>query len=403
VRTASNKTSVPTDKIATPFPNRVKADRFRSPNLQYRHIRVLFTIPNLDTAGSGRALFKLATKLNRTKFDVHVMCLHSRGSLFQEFVEYGFKMHVLEYTHAMRPITSGVVHCYRVAAWLRKQQFDVVYSYHYSSDFSEAIAAKLAGCKWVFVKKNMAWAARGWRLRGFLADKIIVQNTDMLRKFYPHSKKASLISIGVDTEEFRPIAEPQYHLLPFPKTRAIKVIGVIANFVPVKGLDVLIKAFSKIRENQGNVQLVLIGDQHNDYGDELLRLVDNFEECRSSIHLVGKQHNINEWLNVIDIYVQPTLATGEGAPISIQEAISSGTLVLGSRVSGIIDQLSPTPELLFEPGDVNSLVNKISEVLLLDRESLKTLREKQKEHLLENYTLNLEVQRIEKELESLSR
>ncbi len=365
-----------------------------------KEIRILFTIPNLNTAGSGRALFKLLTRLDKTKFDIHVACLHSRGTLFQEFTEAGFTMHIIEYTHKMRPIFAGLRHCWKVAKWLKSERFGIVYSYHYSSDYSEPLAAKLAGCKWSFVKKNMSWSARAWKIRNFLADNIIVQNTEMQRTFYPRSMKTKLISIGVDTDEFFRLTERPDHLLPFAKSKNTKVIGVVANFVPVKGLDILIRAFGRICENE-DVRLVLVGDCVQEYGEGLIRLVDELRIKRSLVHFVGKQRNVNEWLNTFDLFVQPTLAIGEGAPVSIQEAIAAGTLVIGSRVSGVEDQLSKTPELMFEPGSVESLADKLKDFLSLNETKIRLLREKQMRHLLANYTLIREVAAFEKFLLSL--
>ena len=52
--------------------------------LKKKKLKILFTIPNFDTAGSGIPLFKLASQLDREKFDPEIACLHDRGELFQE-------------------------------------------------------------------------------------------------------------------------------------------------------------------------------------------------------------------------------------------------------------------------------------------------------------------------------
>ena len=44
-------------------------------------IKVLFTIPNFDTAGSGKVLYDLATNLNPLHFEVEIACNHDRGAL----------------------------------------------------------------------------------------------------------------------------------------------------------------------------------------------------------------------------------------------------------------------------------------------------------------------------------
>ena len=368
-----------------------------------KRIRVLFTIPNLNTAGSGMALYKLLTNLDKELFEPHVLCLHSKGTLFQKFADAGIAMHVLEYTHEMRPLIQGLRHSWRVSRWIKNHDFKVVYSYHYASDYSEPLAAKFAGSKWLFVKKNMSWfgpSHKAWRLRSFLADRIIIQNKEMKRIFYPKSSKAMLISIGVDTGEFYPLNYQPNHLLAFNKSEKTKVIGVVANFVPVKGLEILIKAFKLLSINY-DFKLVLVGDNNNDYGKQLAESAKELNFPEKRIFFAGRQTNINEWLNVFDLYVQPSIGQGEGSPVAVQEAISAGTLVIGSQICGIEDQLSDTPELLFEPGSSKSLAAKIEFVFSLNDKATALLKDKQKQHLLENYTLEAEVKAVEKNLISM--
>ena len=45
--------------------------------------KILYTIPNFDTAGSGRALFNIASNLDRDKFEPHICCSHDRGDFFK--------------------------------------------------------------------------------------------------------------------------------------------------------------------------------------------------------------------------------------------------------------------------------------------------------------------------------
>lgn len=366
-------------------------------------LRVLFTIPNLNTAGSGLALFNLLKRLNKNKFEPHVLCLHSKGELFQKFASAGFQMHVKEYTHTMRPVAKGLKHCWEVSKWFRANGFSVIYSYHYTADYSEAIAAKLAGSKWLFVKKNMGWfgsSYNSWRLRSFLADRIVIQNKEMARVFYPKSSKATLISIGVDTKSFYKLEISPKQLFPFSVGDKTKIIGIVANFVPVKGLNILIRAFNSLYKNR-DVRLVLVGDYSNEYGDDLLSLVKELGISNEYIYFAGGQKNINEWLNVFDLFVQCSTGKGEGSPIAVQEAIAAGTLVIGSRVCGVEDQLAVTPELLFEPENSVELAEKIEYVFALEKSELESLKNKQKEHLLRNYTLESEVAAVERMLAAL--
>ena len=60
--------------------------------------------------------------------------------------------------------------------FFKKHQFDIIHSWHWSSDFSEPLAAKMAGIPFVYTKKAMGWGNKAWTLRSKLSTKIVVVN-----------------------------------------------------------------------------------------------------------------------------------------------------------------------------------------------------------------------------------
>ena len=47
-------------------------------------IKILYVIPNFDTAGSGKVLYDLAKNLNKEKFQVEIACKNAKGAFFNE-------------------------------------------------------------------------------------------------------------------------------------------------------------------------------------------------------------------------------------------------------------------------------------------------------------------------------
>ena len=71
----------------------------------------------------------------------------------------------------------------KIILFFKKHQFDIIHSWHWSSDFSEPLAAKLGGIHWVYTKKSMGWGNKAWKWRSYLSSKIITINSDMSRFF----------------------------------------------------------------------------------------------------------------------------------------------------------------------------------------------------------------------------
>lgn len=364
-------------------------------------MKILFTIPNFDTAGSGKALLNIATRLKKEKFTAEILCKHDKGEFFKKVLESGIKVHVFDYESPMRPILKGLLTVWKISRKFKDIKPDIIHSFHYSADYSEPLAARMAGIKWVYTKKNMNWGGsskNAWWLRTKLADHILVQNTDMLSFFKKFPKnKFNLVPRGVNTSEFSIKKNINKNL--FKTTlglnQGLNYVICVANLVPVKGLEVLIEAFINI--NKPEWGLIIVGDDNSDYGKRL-RSVVNSSDLRNAIFFTGKVQNVKEYLSASEIFVLPTKNEGrrEGSPVSMLEAMSMSLYVLGSNIPGIKDQLSDFPHLLFEAGNVEELKEKLVHATGLDSAERHNVGMELAEHVKTNYSIEQEVIRHER-------
>ena len=363
--------------------------------------KILFTIPNFDTAGSGRALLNIATRLNKEKFTVEILCKHDKGDFFNKVAETGIKVHVFDYESTVRPIFNGLLKVWKISRKLKEIKPDVIHSFHYSADYSEPFAACMAGIKWVYTKKNMNWGGsskNAWWLRTILADHVLVQNADMFCFFTKFPKnKFSLVPRGVNTRDFSNLKNANKSLskIAVGLTQDLNYIVCVANLVPVKGVEVLIEAFIQI--NKAGWGLLVVGEVNSDYGKQL-RSAANSSDLRDTIFFTGKVQNVKDYLSASEIFVLPTKNEGrrEGSPVSMLEAMSMGLYVLGSNIPGIKDQLSDFQHLLFEAGNIEELKRKLVYSMGLDTLERHNLGIELSEYVSLKYTIEQEVERHEK-------
>ena len=84
-----------------------------------KKIKILFTIPNFDTAGSGKALLKVALSLNKEIFVPEILCLHNRGAFFKVVEKSGIKVHIFQYTTQLKPYVKGILNSYKISKFLK--------------------------------------------------------------------------------------------------------------------------------------------------------------------------------------------------------------------------------------------------------------------------------------------
>lgn len=354
-------------------------------------MKVLFTIPNFETAGSGHALLQLALGLQKRGHDIHIMAKHDRGHLVELIQTANIKLHIWNYESKSRPIFSMLKTVYLNSKEFRKIKPDVIYSYHYSSDYSEGLSSLFAGIPWVYVKKNMSWygpSKNSWILRSILAKRIIVQNTEMEAEFlYKFKNKLDFISIGVDTLKY----------LPSMKTKNEKFTFVhISSLLPVKGIQQLVEAYELFcKRDNNNHQLVIGGPDVSEYIDNIKQKFRHID----SIVFIGIVKNVNEYLSQSHCFIQSSLR--EAAPIALQEAMSKGLICLGSRIAGINDQLREFSEFQFDSSNTAELSEKMQMVFNLTQAERDEIGLKMRKKIEKDYSLDNEIVKVEQMLINL--
>jgi glycosyltransferase involved in cell wall biosynthesis len=323
--------------------------------------RILFTIPNFKTAGSGREMFNIAERLDKSKFEVLICVSVEGGNLYDEILSKGYKVIVQKHT-----VTSprNILEIWKLGMYFRSLKINLWQSFNWSSDFTEAIIAKIAGSKYLYVKKSMNFDRKGWKIKTSLSWRIIARNTDMVKGFLmPYSNKIRFVTGGVEYQKFlNPKPKTQYSLLNKEKITLV----CIAQLVRVKGQDTLIKACSKLN----NVEILLCGaDRDIDYKKELIELVETLK-MQERVKFMGSIANVAEFLHSADIFVLPTSKKGgheEGCPVALLEAMASGIICVASNVGGSNDLIIPNNTgFLFPADDEIALEQVLKEVISSD-------------------------------------
>jgi glycosyltransferase involved in cell wall biosynthesis len=305
-----------------------------------RKIKILYTIPNFITAGSGQVMMNIITRLNREIFEPAVCVSKKGGKLDQEVEAMGIPFLEAPFTIAAKPYVSLLPRAWQSAQAFKPYQFDLWHSWHYVDDYTEPVIARLSGTKnWVYTKKNMSWGSRAWLLRSLLATRIAADNTEMQAAFFNQlglSKKVRLIHHGIPTDQFSPEVPPKLGLrgqLGIPKEAL--VVGCVANLTVRKGHHILLEAISKIPD----VYLITIGKpMEPEYVTRLEKLRQDLQ-LQERAFLQGYVEDVPAFLAEIDVFVLPTWDRGskEGCPVALVEAMSSGRACIATNIPGSSD------------------------------------------------------------------
>ena len=139
------------------------------------------------------------------------------------------------------------------------------------------------------------------------------------------------------------------------------IVVSVGRLVPIKGLDLLVRACAPRAGDVARIHVVLVGD-----GSERERLRELAARLGVPLTLAGivPRDEVPTWLRAADIYAQPsrTLANGraEGMPLATLEALAAGMPVVVSDSGGLGELPSRGARVRVVPaGDVDALARAL--------------------------------------------
>ena len=139
------------------------------------------------------------------------------------------------------------------------------------------------------------------------------------------------------------------------------VLGTVARFDAVKGLDVLLRAFARTLERLPAARLLVVGD-----GPEAaaLRALAGSLALGDRVTFTGAVADAARCLPVLDLYV--SASRREGLPLAVMEAMACGLAVLATRVPGHVDLVEEGVTGVLVPADDPAALCAAAVTLLQD-------------------------------------
>ena len=195
-------------------------------------------------------------------------------------------------------------------------------------------------------------------------------NYNQLKKEYPNAKSRCIFNGRAPmtpTEKFDAVKEEISALKDNADTT---VILHVARCSPPKNQKLLIRSFNKLRVQGRNVILLVIGTNFNSEEGKLLK-----DMSGKGIYFLGAHTNISDYVLQSDVFVLSSIY--EGMPITLLEAMLSGTPMVSTPVTGAVDVINGKNGVLSKDFTEYSYVAALNEMLdHLDQYKAEAMKEK---------------------------
>lgn len=307
-----------------------------------RRIRILHVVQNLNFGGMERLIAEMARRADRTRFDVHVLALGYLGH-FARGLEEVAGVHLAPAQSRLSMLRPA-----RLAATIRAIAPEVVHT-HGGVWYKASLAARMAGVPYLVHTDHGRRIPDPWTFRAI--DGLASRRTDTvvavsdalaarLRVIVYHASRIRVIENGVDTDRYAPAPDDGVLRRELALEPCTPILGSVGRLEPIKGYEVMIEAFARLRAGWGDgtppPALVLVGDGST--RPSLERLADA-RGCARAVHFLGWRDDVERVMHAYSLFTMSSHS--EGTSVSLLEAMSSGLCPVVTDVGGNSAVLGP--------------------------------------------------------------
>jgi glycosyltransferase involved in cell wall biosynthesis len=181
--------------------------------------------------------------------------------------------------------------------------------------------------------------------------------TDSLRKAFPTLSKRCLTLLNLMSPEIIR-KRANYPNESFPDDHNVLRLLTIGRLLPVKGIDMAIKACSLLKKKNYSFLWYIIGD--GDLKGTYIKMIEEYD-VKDCFILLGEKENPYPYIKQADIYVQPSYY--EGKSIAIDEAKILCKPIVVTAFPSIHDQIRQEKTGVIIPIDAESIAFGIERLI----------------------------------------
>ncbi len=321
-------------------------------------IRILQHVRVLDSGGIEAFIFANLRKMNRNKVNFDFLVTRDQHEFYDdELDKLGCKKIVLNYKRYNNSILNPISQAIAFYKFCKenKNKYPIIHFQSIGANgFLDIIAAKMAGIPCRIAHSHIANDIKPQHNTksekiGKLRKIIVLARQSIIRKlvtkFSTHyfgcskmacewmftkkineSGKSIVVKNPIDVQKFRFDREIRNKIRKDLNIEDKFVIGHVGRFVFSKNHDFLLEVFARIRKQNENVVLVLVGGGKLE--NEIIEKIKQLD-IESSVILYGETKDVNYMYSAFDLFMFPSLYEGLG--IVLVEAQANGLSVMGSN------------------------------------------------------------------------
>lgn len=300
-----------------------------------KKLKLMQITHDLAIGGLQQVVVNICRTIDRSQFDVVVLCLRELGEFAPEVEKMGIKVILLPQKENGVDYFSFL----KVLKILKNEKIDIVHTHNTQPFIDGAMAGFFAGVKTLvhtdharnFPDKRRYMIAE-WVMSHFAYKLVgVSEHTSSNLVKYENISRKKIITIpnGIDETRYNIEIDVNMKKQEIGIKNTGPVIGLGVRLEKQKGITYLLQAMPEIIKKIPNVNLIIAG---SGYLEGELTTQAEALGVNKNIFFIGPRLDLPEILKLMDLYVLPSL--WEGLPMVILEAMAAGCPIVATDVGG---------------------------------------------------------------------
>ncbi len=207
---------------------------------------------------------------------------------------------------------------------------------------------------------------------------------DLVRLGVAPREKFTVVPLGLELDPFAklgPVSDPALKAefgLPRDRVR----LAFVGRIVPIKRVDLLLRAFARAHAEGAQAHLAIVGD--GERRREFERLAGDLG-IASSVSFLGYRRDLPRIAAAADVAVLSS--DNEGTPVWLIESAAAARPAVATNVGGTSEVVTPETGILVPSGDEMALAGAIGQ-LARDADLRRAMGERARAHVLSRYSVD---------------
>lgn len=357
-------------------------------------IRILHIVANDKLSGAEKVVLDICKNINREYECIAITSGHNLGKYFKEA---GIKYYVSDISK-LNP--KNII---KIRSIIKEENINIVHGHDVKASIAGYLATKgshkivishiHATYPWMKGKNVLKYIDRFFRNRYYASIACSKTTLEYYLQNNTKSNKAkfNLISNSFDFNELesKDIKDKETIRKELKIDPENLVYGYAGRLIPLKGVDIIIKAFYQVQKQCESSILVIIGDGEEE--TSLKQLVSQLK-IKNKVIFTGYEKNIYDYINSLDVFILSSQR--EGLPMVILEAAALKKAIITTPLPGVMEFIENNQTgIVLESRDVNNLTQAMI-ILYNNTEAINSLGERAYHKLKEQYNINSYINKL---------